>query len=156
MVQQLTAQNEDLAATVETLKSELVASNEETERTAKELDTLRSRALHENAQETYLRERELRETQSELEQCRIERDEWEQKALQEHVVADEARSALETLRRELDTEQAARERDRAGLKNEREQSRNLQSVLEDFQSGACPFELEMLDHDFIGDDSQGP
>lgn len=134
-MQQLSAQNEDLAATVEALKSELVASNEEADRTAKELDILRSRALQENTQETYLRERELRELQNELEQCRIERDEWEQRALQERVTADEARSAAEALRRDLDAEHAARERESVELENEREQSRNLQSVLEDFQSG---------------------
>ena len=34
-MQQLTAQNEDLVATVETLKSELIASNEEAERASR-------------------------------------------------------------------------------------------------------------------------
>ena len=35
-MQQLSAQNEDLAATVETLKSELIASNEEAELTSRD------------------------------------------------------------------------------------------------------------------------
>ena len=78
-MQQLTAQNEDLAATVETLKSELIASNEEAERASRELETLRSRALHDSSQETFLRERELRELQAELEQLRgdfSKRERW--------------------------------------------------------------------------------
>lgn len=133
---QLTVQNEDLTATVETLKTELIASNEESEHASRELDAMRSRAFQENAQEAFLRERELRETQTELEQVRIERDEWEHKALQEHVVADEARSALDTARRDLEFERDAREREAASSQTEREKANNLQSVLEDFQAGS--------------------
>jgi len=121
---------------VETLKSELIASSEEAERASKELDTIRSRALQDNAQESLLKERELRETQSELEQCRMERDEWEQMAMQEKVMADEAKTAVESLKRDLELEREAREREAGELEFEREQSRNLQSVLEDFQAGA--------------------
>ncbi|KAI0631327.1 hypothetical protein C8Q77DRAFT_200708 [Trametes polyzona] len=134
LVQQLTVQNEDLAATVETLKAELIASNEEAERASKELEAMRSRALQDSAQESYLRERELRELQAELEQCRIERDEWEQKALQEHIAADEARTTADALRRDLEAEREARQRAEGGLEVEREKSTNLQSVLEDFQA----------------------
>ncbi|CDO76463.1 hypothetical protein BN946_scf184600.g12 [Trametes cinnabarina] len=134
LVQQLMAQNEDLAATVETLKAELIASNEEADRASRELETMRSRALQDSAQEIYLREREMRELQAELEECRIERDEWEQKALQEHISADEARTAADVLRRDLEVEREARARAEAGLEVEREKCNNLQSVLEDFQA----------------------
>lgn len=134
-MQQLTTENDDLKVTVETLKSELVASNEEGERASHELEAMRSRALQDNAQEVYMRERELRETQAELEQCRMERDEWEQKALQEHVSADEARTALANVRRELEVERTAREMAAAELAVEKEKCVNLQSVLEDFQAG---------------------
>ena len=134
-MQQLTVQNDDLVATVETLKAELIASNEEAERASRELEAMRSRALQENAQEAFLRERELREAQAELEQVRIERDEWERKALQERVLADEARSTLENLRRDLEIEREAREREANALQIEREKVNNLQSVLEDFQAG---------------------
>ncbi|KAI0074083.1 hypothetical protein K474DRAFT_1602144 [Panus rudis PR-1116 ss-1] len=134
LVQQLTAQNEDLTATVETLKSELIASNEEAERASRELENLRSRALQDSAQESLQRERELRELQSELEECRIERDEWEQKALREHIAVEEAMSEVESLRRELDIERESRLQERADLETEREKSANLQSVLEDFQA----------------------
>ncbi|KAI0821945.1 hypothetical protein BC628DRAFT_1393085 [Trametes gibbosa] len=134
LVQQLSAQNDDLSATVETLKEELIASNEEAERAFKELEVMRSRALQDSAQESYLRERELREVQAELEQCRIERDEWEQKALQEHISADEARTTADALRRDLEVEREARQSAEGGLEVEREKSNNLQSVLEDFQA----------------------
>ncbi|EPT02100.1 hypothetical protein FOMPIDRAFT_1059377 [Fomitopsis schrenkii] len=134
LVQQLSTENDDLKTTVETLKSELVASNEEAEHASRELEDMRSRALQDNAQESYMRERELRETQAELEQCRMERDEWEQKALQEHVSADEARTALANVRRELEVERTAREMAAAELAVEREKCVNLQSVLEDFQA----------------------
>jgi len=96
---------------------------------------MRSRALQENAQEAFHRERELRDVQAELEQIRIERDEWEQKALQEHVLLDEVRTQSESLMRDLEVEREAREREYRDLEAEREKSANLQSVLEDFQAG---------------------
>lgn len=128
-------QNEDFAVTVETLKAELIASNEEAERASKELEVMRSRALQDSAQESYMRERELRELQAELEQCRIERDEWEQKAMQEHISADEARTTADILRRDLEAERESRQRAEGAFEMEREKSNNLQSVLEDFQAG---------------------
>jgi hypothetical protein len=97
---------------------------------------MRSRAFEESAQENLVRERELRETQTELERCRMEKDEWERMALQDKVVADEARSNAEMYRRDLELEREARERDAAELESEREKSDNLQSVLQDFQAGA--------------------
>lgn len=121
---------------METLKGELISSNDEAERATKELETLRTRALHENAQESMLRERELRETQSELERCRIERDEWERALMQERVVLNEARVSIDVLSRDLEIEQETRRRDLEALETERERASNLQSVLEDFQAGA--------------------
>ncbi|KIM91289.1 hypothetical protein PILCRDRAFT_810544 [Piloderma croceum F 1598] len=146
-VQQLTAENDDLSSTVETLKSELIASSAEAERASKELDTMRSRALQDNAQETLLKDRELRETQSELERCRMERDEWERTAMQDKVVVDEARTALESLKRDLELEREAREREAGELELAREQSNNLQSVLEDFQA-AKDHELRQAVRDY--------
>ncbi|KAI0918396.1 hypothetical protein AcV5_002395 [Taiwanofungus camphoratus] len=147
LVQQLTVQNSDLTATVEALKVELIASNEEAERASKELETMRTRALHDNAQEAYMRERELRETQGELEQCRIERDEWEERANQAFISADEARAALNNVRRDLEVERAAREREEAEFMVEREKCNNLQSVLEDFQA-AKDHELQQATKDY--------
>jgi hypothetical protein len=106
------------------------------ERHASELSLIRSRALQESAQETLVRERELRETQTELERVRMERDEWERDAAQSRMREEEARTGLDMLRREWEMEHAARERDTEELALEREKAANLQSVLEDFQSGA--------------------
>jgi hypothetical protein len=135
----LTAQNDDLSSTVETLKAELVDSNDEAERASAELHNMRNRAFQENAQETLLRERELCEMQTELERCRMERNEWERVALQEKVVADEAKSVGETLVRDLELEREARDREAGELESEREKSDNLQSVLQDFQAGVLNF-----------------
>jgi hypothetical protein len=82
-----------------------------------------------------LRERELRETQSELEKCRIERDEWERALMQERVLLNEARVFADTLTRDLEMEQEARRGEAGTLEVERERASNLQSVLEDFQAG---------------------
>ena len=135
MIQQLTAEGEDLRSTVETLRAEFISSNDEAERATRELEALRTRSLHENAQESMLRERELRETQSELERCRMERDEWERALMQERVVLNEARVSIDGLSRDLDIEQESRRRDLLELEVERERASNLQSVLEDFQAG---------------------
>ncbi|KAJ7037871.1 hypothetical protein C8F04DRAFT_1327544 [Mycena alexandri] len=134
LVQQLTAQNDDLTSTVEMLKEELISTSAEAERASSELDSMRSRAFEESAQENLIRERELRETQTELERCRMEKEEWERMALQDKVVADDARSNAEMYRRDLELEREARERDAAELESEREKSENLQSVLQDFQA----------------------
>ncbi|KAI0701044.1 hypothetical protein BC835DRAFT_1324653 [Cytidiella melzeri] len=134
LVQQLTVQNDDLAATVEALKSELISSNAESERASLELEAMRSKAFQDNAQEVFMRERELREMQGELERVRVERDEWEHKALQAHIAEDEAKSSVDAARRDLEIERDARERDIIAFLAEKEKVNNLQSVLEDFQA----------------------
>lgn len=140
-MQQLTAEKDDLSATIETLKLELISSHEEAERVSGQLDAMRSRALQENAQESLQRERELREAQMELERCRMERDEWERSALQEQTVSEELRSNVEELTRELEMESAAKARDATELEREREKTENLQSVLQDFQAGKFCFAI---------------
>jgi hypothetical protein len=137
LVNQLTTQNEDLNTTVEMLKGELIVSHEEADRAAKTLDAIRSRALEDNAHESLMRERELREAQSEIERLRIERDEWEQAATRERIESDDAKALAETLKRDLEVERAARELEAEELELERGKSNNLQTVLEDFQAGMC-------------------
>ncbi|KAI3605253.1 guanylate kinase [Moniliophthora roreri] len=134
LVQQLTAQNEDLLATVETLKEELITSHEETERVSNELDSMRNRALHENAQEALIRDRELRNAQAELERCRIKLEEQDLNEMREKALLEEARSNVETLETDLKLAQAALERAEAERKAEKERADNLQSVLADFQA----------------------
>jgi hypothetical protein len=130
-VQQLTVERDDLNATVETLKTELIVSHEEMERASSELDAMRTRTLQESLQ----REKELRETQLELERRRMEREDWERSAEQEKAISEETRSTVESLRRELDLEVEARAREAVELEKEKERSENLQSVLQDFQAG---------------------
>jgi hypothetical protein len=92
--------------------------------------------LQDNAQENLIRERELREAQSELERCRLDRAEWERVALQEKAVIEDVKSTSQILRRDLELEKSARERVATELEMEQEKSTNLQSVLQDFQSGS--------------------
>lgn len=128
-------ERDDLNATIDTLKTELIASHQEMERASNQLDAMRSQVLNESAQESLQRERELRETQMELERCRIERGEWERSALQEQTVTEELRFTVEELRRELELMTAAGTSDAKELEQEKEKSENLQSVLQDFQAG---------------------
>lgn len=136
---------------METLKEELIATSDESARTATELDNLRNRAFQETAQESLLRERELRETQTELERCRLERDEWERIALQEKAFCDDARSSVDSISRDLELEKEARGREAAELEYERERGDNLQSVLQDFQAGNISFNppKALSEHDSI-------
>ena len=130
-MQQLTAEKDDLSATIETLKTELIVSHEEVERASNEIDAMRTRTLQESLQ----REKELRETQLDLERCRMERDDWKRSAEQEKAISEEARSTVESLRRDLEMEGEVRAREAVELDLERERSENLQSVLQDFQAG---------------------
>ena len=118
---------------METLKTELVASHAEQARTARELDLLRQRDMNESVAS----ERELREAMGELERCRVERDELGREVVQERMAVEEARGIAEVLRRELEGDREARERERGELEAARETAANLQSVLEDFQTGVC-------------------
>jgi len=118
---------------VETLKEELIHSNNEAERSSRELESLRTRILQDGANEAS-REREFIELQGELERHRMERDEFEHALMTERVVSDEAKAELTTKRRELELEREARAKDLEELEREREKSGNLASVLEDFQS----------------------
>jgi chromosome segregation ATPase len=132
LVQSLTAQTEDLQTTVDTLNTELVSSNDEVERISRELDSLRSRALEDNAYESSLRERDA----AELERVRREKDEWERAAMEERVQSEDYRAQAESLRRDLDIESAERKSQAQEVLKEKQTAANLQSVLEDFQTGA--------------------
>lgn len=134
MIQALSTQVEDLTATVDTLKEELISSHEEAERATRELDDLRARSLQESSQESFHRERELRECQLELEKARTEKDEWERLAMHEKALSEDARTTADELRRDLEMEREARKRDEGLLAAEQEKAANLQSVLQDFQA----------------------
>ena len=111
-----------------------MAANSDLDRTSRELDALRSRALDESAHESNLLQREVHELRSELEQCRVERDEWERAVLEEKVAVENARAESANLRRDLELERQSREREAELCEREAERAANLQSVLEDFQA----------------------
>jgi hypothetical protein len=65
----------------------------------------------------------------------MEKDEWERTALEDKAELDELRSNVIALQRDLDLERDGREADVSALEVERERAENLQSVLQDFQTG---------------------
>lgn len=147
LLTQLQLRNDDLEGTVETLKDELLVSNSDAERATAELHELRATALQDSSHETLLRERELKETQTELERCRLEKEDWERTALEAKASLDEQRVALDEAERNLQMEREARERDAYSLASERDRADNLQSVLADFQ-GAKDHELRQSLKDY--------
>lgn len=72
----------------------------------------------------------------------MERDEWERACLEERVLGEEARVAVEGMKREVEGGRERVGRVQEELEGEREKVANLQGVLEDFQSGEwTPFSL---------------
>lgn len=134
IIQTLTAENEDLSATIKTLNAELITSNDEAERLSRELDALRSRTQEDNAYESSVRERDA----AELERMRQERDEWERAAQEESVRNEQLSAQVDALARDLQVEAAEREAQAREVIREKKTSANLQSVLEDFQAGTSP------------------
>ena len=113
------------------MNTELVSSNEEAERLSQELDALRNRALQDNAYESSLRERDA----AELERVRRERDDWERVAMEERIRGESLSAEISVLHREQQAVIIELEVRTEELKQEKQTSSNLQSVLEDFQSG---------------------
>ena len=136
-IQQLNAQNEDLSSTIQTLQSEIITSNTEAERASRELEAMRNRALEEDVYESQTKEREILDLRSELEHCRIERDDWMRTAEEERAYLEDARNSVTALTRELENERQLLSRSTQDLEKERENCANLQSVLEDFQRCTC-------------------
>ncbi|TFK73530.1 hypothetical protein BDN72DRAFT_761597 [Pluteus cervinus] len=124
---------QQLTSTMEILQEEVTAANSRADLATEEL-AISTHALEESQQEAGSRERDFRDTQLELERSRMERDEWEQAALQDRALAEDARSTLESLRRELEALHETRRRETQELEAEREKSSNLESVLQDFQA----------------------
>lgn len=67
----------------------------------------------------------------------MERDDWERTAMESKTELDEFKSTAEALQRDLDLERDGRQKDVDALEAERERAENLQSVLQDFQTGGC-------------------
>lgn len=130
--------NEELNQTLQTLQSELVASNDESESLTKELDTLRTRisSYEQSSREGVIRDRELRELREEAERLRLDKEELERTLQVEGVEMVSRAEEMGELRKDLETERMLRVRAEEELEKESERARNLQGVLEDFQAGA--------------------
>jgi predicted nuclease with TOPRIM domain len=141
-ITELEATNEDLAYTIDTLKSELIQSHADSEHVHSELESLRLRAFDtqkSSVDEFTNRERALREAQEDLERVRMEREEWEGEAMRERVRREEVASRLG----QIEFEYAAVKEEREIIRDERdreaESAANLHAVLEEFQAGTLSF-----------------
>lgn len=143
-----------MTETVSTLKSELLSSNDESERVTRELDSLRTssraaleeatRAAHEAASKSSTREEEAEERNSReaqiyqltqtVETLKAQLADWESSYHDEKTRREELDASLQQAR--LDgqglNEELRRSREVAEL--ERDNTRNLQMVLEEFQA----------------------
>ncbi|GAA6015022.1 hypothetical protein JCM11491_001629 [Sporobolomyces phaffii] len=142
----LRAANDDLAATVETLKTELIHANDDADQAHTELEHLRSHAFdaerqtHDEANE---RDLLLREVQDDLERVKMEREEWEAEAMRERVRREEMQSIFSQVEMDLASAKAERDVLRDERDRERESAANLHAVLEEFQA-AKDRELQSL------------
>ncbi|GAA5909812.1 uncharacterized protein JCM6883_003101 [Sporobolomyces salmoneus] len=142
----LRAANDDLAMTIETLKTELIQSNEDADAAHSELEQLRSHAFDSEKQtneEANERDLLLREVQEDLERVRIEREEWESEAMRERVRREEMQQLFGQVEMELATAKTERENLREERDREQESAANLHAVLEEFQA-AKDRELQSL------------
>ncbi|GAA6062091.1 hypothetical protein JCM10212_002341, partial [Sporobolomyces blumeae] len=142
----LRAANDDLQMTVETLKTELIQSNEDADAAHSELEQLRLRAFDSEKQtsdEANERDLLLREVQEDLERVKMEREEWESEAMRERVRREEMQSIFGQVEMELATAKSEREALREERDREQESAANLHAVLEEFQA-AKDRELQSL------------
>lgn len=136
-IESLNTHVEDLSATVQTLKDELVGSHEDVERISKELDAARS--LHQQQNDSASSDRKgsearLRELQELSERYRIDAESWESACMEERAAKEDMDLQVREARRECE-EARAREEEKTQLAaQESETSRGLQQVLEEFQA----------------------
>lgn len=128
--------------TVDTLKSELVQSNDDSDHVHSELEQLRLRAFDSQRQtsdEATSRETALRDAQEDLERVRMEREEWEDEAMRERVRREDLAARVGQLELELAAAKTEREVLREERDREAESAANLHNVLEEFQAGSSSF-----------------
>lgn len=133
----LQASNDDLEQTIETLRAELIASNDEAERLHSSVEQLRLRAdegARASVDEGAARELQLRELVEDLERARLEREDWENQALKERVERETLQTALNAAERELATLRLEKNTLRHERDREATSAANLHNVLEEFQA----------------------
>ncbi|KXN92126.1 hypothetical protein AN958_09218 [Leucoagaricus sp. SymC.cos] len=133
LISRLTSERDDLSSTLTLLQSELQTSNTELESITSKYDSVRTR-MQVSAQESLYHEREVRDLQNQLEQTRLDKDEWKRSYEKEKAVVEELKVEIEEVRRESELLRGAEEGVVGELKKEREKARNLQDVLQDFQA----------------------
>lgn len=134
----LQATNEDLNYTVETLRSELITSNEDLDHAQNELEASRHRAFDSQRQtsdEAMARESALRELQEDLESSKMDLEEWKGEAGRERVAREAHAQAHAVLERELLGLKSERDSLRSERDTHAESAANLHNVLEEFQAG---------------------
>ncbi|KAJ3555612.1 hypothetical protein NP233_g12167 [Leucocoprinus birnbaumii] len=114
LISQLTTERSDLSSTLSLLQSELTTTSTELSSLQSKYDSLRAK-MSVNTQETMHNERQVRDLQNQLEETKLDRDEWVRRCEEEKVVRE--REGLE-----------------GELEREREKARNLGVVLQDFQA----------------------
>lgn len=141
VITELEASNEDLAFAIDTLKSELIQSHEDSDQAHSELEQLRLRVFDSqkaSVEEFNNRERSLREAQEDLERVRTEREEWEGEAMRERVRREEVVARLGQVEFDFVAAKEEREMLRDERDREAESAANLYVVLEEFQAGGVP------------------
>ncbi|KAJ3564779.1 hypothetical protein NP233_g8067 [Leucocoprinus birnbaumii] len=133
LISQLTSERSDLSSTLSLLQSELTTTSTELSSLQSKYDSLRAK-MSVNTQETMHSERQVRDLQNQLEETKLDRDEWVRRCEEEKVVSEEARGECESLRREVEVLRGEREGLEGELEREREKARNLGVVLQDFQA----------------------
>lgn len=136
-ISQLQSQNEELHSALESMKTELVISNEDQERFQNELNQLRSRTIdREKAmeEEHYEREEVYRECREEIESLRNQLEDKKREILLESLKREQAESSVLSMENVI----SSMSDDLKSLKEDRdmqaESASNLQSVLEEFQA----------------------
>ncbi|GAA93686.1 uncharacterized protein L969DRAFT_96673 [Mixia osmundae IAM 14324] len=134
----LQASNEDLHEAVETLKTELIASNEDNAKAHAELEHIQSRAADSQrlgAEELSIREAAFKDLQDDVEKMRLAKEAWEAEAMRERIERETAQATLQVIDREISTLKRDKDAMQADRDRYAESASNLQTVLEEFQEG---------------------
>ncbi|EGF98381.1 uncharacterized protein MELLADRAFT_73614 [Melampsora larici-populina 98AG31] len=136
-ISQLQIQNEELHSGLESLKNEIIISNEEQERLEKEIHQLRSRQIDSQKlmeEEHYEREEVYRESREELEMIKNQLEDSKRDLVLESLKREQAESKVQSMENVI----SSMSNDLKLLKEDRdmqaESASNLQSVLEEFQA----------------------
>ena len=127
----------ELHGTVETLKSELLASHEDVERLTQELDSVRlAQAQNSSTSQSDRKSSEvrLREMQEMTERYRIDAESWESSCMEERAYREELAMEIRDIKSERDEAIMREGEERKRAEREAQSALGLQQVLEEFQA----------------------